>query len=79
VPQSLLDAAEEVIERPFRNAAIDGGKPTLWVRNRHSEGKHGCPLYLQKQTSLNAIGVSALRQKRKSVGIFNVWSAASSA
>jgi hypothetical protein len=48
VPQSLLDAAEEVIERPFRNAAIDGGKPTLWVISCRGAVKVGCPLYPPK-------------------------------
>lgn len=30
VPQTLLVAADEVIEQSFRNAVIEGGEVTLW-------------------------------------------------
>ena len=34
--------------------------PRLWVRRRHSGTFKQCPLYLQKQTFIAAIGMSAL-------------------
>jgi hypothetical protein len=41
VPQTLLVAAEEVIEYAFRNAAIDGRKVSLWVMNRRADHWRG--------------------------------------
>jgi hypothetical protein len=33
VPQIMQMTADEVIEGTFRNASIDGGKPSRWVMN----------------------------------------------
>src|SRR5262249_16254418 len=36
----------------------------LWVRNGHAQGKHRCPLYPQKRTLIERVGMSALCQKQ---------------
>jgi hypothetical protein len=38
----------------------------LWVKSRHCLDQSGCPLYPRKLTSMSAIAMSALCQKRTS-------------
>ena len=35
IPPTVLARADDVIDRSFRSAVIDGGKVTLWVTQRH--------------------------------------------
>src|SRR5262249_41762048 len=38
----------------------------LWVKSRHQGALYQCPLYPQKRTSVERVGMSALCQKRTS-------------
>jgi hypothetical protein len=44
VPLPLLGRADEVIERAFRSASIDSGKPTRWVKSAGLRSQQPLPL-----------------------------------
>ena len=53
------------VRRSHCRAAIFSDEcPLCWVKSRHSNQSAQCPLYPQKRTSLNAVLMSALCQKR---------------
>ena|SRR6516165_4486108 len=43
------------------------GQCLLWVKSRHRGTSNQCPLYPQKRTSIEPVGMSALCQQRTSV------------
>jgi ABC transporter substrate binding protein len=64
VPGRLLATADEVIERAFRNAAIYGGKLTLWVTSGLTGDPSRWQLRLNYQTSSVKVAATDAGQKR---------------
>ena len=57
-------ASSEMGLRGHCKAAIWSRECPLWVKSRHRRGSAECPLYPQKQTLIERVGMSALCQKR---------------
>jgi hypothetical protein len=51
-------------DRHFAQQQSEAARCPLWVKSRHSAVSEQCPLYPQKQTSIERVGMSALCQKR---------------